>query len=102
LSGLTFTPPTSTSGPSGTLKYKSTSYKLHAAGEPGSSKAVVDAEGRQPTAGPGAADAMAMDGDELRAEGGEEMSGGMRLLVPRIKNGGSLVVGESCNRISAD
>ena len=45
---------------------------------------------------------MAMDGDELRAEGGEEMSGGMRLLVPRVKNGGSLVVGESYKSRNAD
>lgn len=35
-----------------------------------------------------------MDAEELRAEGGEEM-GGMRLLVPKLKDGGSLVVGES-------
>jgi hypothetical protein len=55
---------------------------------------VVDEAGRNPTAGPGAADAMAMDGEELRAEGGEEMGGGMRLLVPKINDGGSLVVGE--------
>lgn len=55
---------------------------------------MVDEEGRQPTAGPGAADAMAMNGEESRAEGGEEMGGGMRLLVPRLKDGGALVVGE--------
>ncbi len=41
---------------------------------------------------------MAMDVDtdeaELRMEGGEEMGGGMRLLVPRLSEGGKLFVGE--------
>jgi hypothetical protein len=35
---------------------------------------------------------MGMSG-KMRAEGGEEMGGGMRLLVPRLKKGGHLVVG---------
>ena len=58
---------------------------------------VVDEEGRQPTAGPGLVDALRMDVDsaeeQLRMEGGEEMGGGMRLLVPRLSHGGKLFVG---------
>ncbi|WVR03544.1 hypothetical protein IAU60_000536 [Kwoniella sp. DSM 27419] len=99
LSGMSVNVPRSkTADVSGTFKYKSTTYTLSAAG---SSKlhpthATVDEEGRQPTAGPGAADAMTLDvdgavDDDYKVEGGEEM-GGMRLLVPRIKQGGNLYV----------
>ncbi|OCF45158.1 hypothetical protein I317_00960 [Kwoniella heveanensis CBS 569] len=80
----------------GSFTYKSTSYTLTPAGSSKRLKAhtVVDEEGRQPTAGPGAADSLTMDaGDEgeLAVEGGEEMEG-MRLLVPRVKQGGKLFV----------
>lgn len=54
--------------------------------------AAVDGEGRQPTAGPGIADAMTMDvdgGKRLKFEGGAEM-GGMKLMIPRMSKGGKL------------
>ncbi|KAK8845527.1 hypothetical protein IAR55_006242 [Kwoniella newhampshirensis] len=77
---------------SGSLKTKHQEYKLTPAGTSKPTHVVVDEEGRQPTAGPGLVDAMAMDVDgknaeTLRVEGGEEMSG-MRLFVPRMNQGG--------------
>lgn len=74
------------SGPSGSLTVKSSSYSLHSAGFPTPATADVDEEGRQPTAGPGLADAMMMEdgGERLRFEGGAEMMGGMTLMVPRV------------------
>ncbi|WVF66116.1 hypothetical protein IAT40_000855 [Kwoniella sp. CBS 6097] len=88
----------------GNFTYKSTSYTLSSAGSSKRTKAhtVVDEEGRQPTAGPGAADSLTMNvsaetgtgagaGEEMGVEGGEEMEG-MRLLVPRVKQGGKLYV----------
>ena len=97
LSSLSLT--TSSKAPSGTLKTKNQSYSLVAAGSSQHTHGVVDEEGRQPTAGPGLVDAMAMDVDPaegvMRVEGGEEMSGAMRLLLPRISAGGKLFVGES-------
>jgi hypothetical protein len=88
----------SSSGPSGTLKLKSSSYTLRSAGNPTTGKADVDEEGRQPTAGPGLADAMTMEddaGERLKFEGGAEMMGGMRLMVPRSKEKGKLFAGKS-------
>jgi hypothetical protein len=83
------------SNPSGSLRLKSQSYKLVPAGSSNPARAEVDEEGRQPTAGPTLADAMAMDVDadegDLRIEGGEEMEG-MRLLVPKVQ-GGKLYIG---------
>lgn len=84
---------------SGSLKVRSDTYSLVPAGHPRRAHAAVDSEGREPLAGAKLADAMAMDVDksesaQLRLEGGEEMLGGMRLLVPRIKAGGKLFVGE--------
>lgn len=89
----------SSSGPSGSLKLKSSSYTLRSAGKPSTAKADVDEEGRQPTAGPGLADAMTMEddgGDRLKFEGGAEMMGGMRLMVPRSREKGRLFAGMSC------
>ena len=84
------------SHPAGTLKTKSQTYELVPAGWGLRTHEVVDEAGRQPTARPGLVDAMAMDIDtgeeQLRIEGGEEMSGGMRLLVPRLSEGGKLFV----------
>ena len=37
---------------------------------------------------------MTMAKDSLRIEGAEEMDGGMRLLVPRLKENGKLLVGK--------
>lgn len=85
-------------GPSGSLTYKHSSYTLRSAGLPKPTKADVDEEGRQPTAGPGIADAMTMDqdgGEKLKFEGGAEMIGGMRLMVPRVKEKGKLFAGKS-------
>jgi hypothetical protein len=83
----------SRAGPSGSLKLKSSSYTLRSAGLPTPLAAAVDAEGRQPTAGPGIADAMTMDedgGEHMKFEGGAEMMGGMKLMVPRVKEKGKL------------
>lgn len=84
------------SGPSGSLTVKSSSYSLHSAGFPTPATADVDEEGRQPTAGPGLADAMMMEdgGERLRFEGGAEMMGGMTLMVPRVEKGGKLYAGK--------
>lgn len=89
------------STPSGSLRLKSQSYKLVPAGSSNPAHAKVDEEGRQPTAGPTLADAMAMDVDadegELRIEGGEEMEG-MRLLVPKVQ-GGKLYIGACASAV---
>ncbi|EIW67912.1 hypothetical protein TREMEDRAFT_63800 [Tremella mesenterica DSM 1558] len=92
LSSLSLSSPTSTRPPSGTLKTKHTTYSLVTAGDIRPSSTAVNAQGRNPTAGPGLAEAMSMDVDgdlekDMRGEGGEEMSGGMRLLVPRASDG---------------
>ncbi|ORY34204.1 hypothetical protein BCR39DRAFT_516743 [Naematelia encephala] len=77
----------------GTLQTRHTPYDLVPAGVSGpASHMAVDAEGRQPTAGPGMVDSMTMQDEVLRREGGEEMGGGMRLLVPRLNAGGKLLV----------
>ncbi|WWC58210.1 uncharacterized protein I303_100746 [Kwoniella dejecticola CBS 10117] len=100
LSSLQLQIPKSTSASSsssvtGSLKTKSTTYTLSTAGTSVHTRAVVDQEGRQPTAGPGAVDSLRMDVDgqdvhsEMKVEGGEEMDG-LRLLVPKIKAGGKL------------
>ncbi|WWD22480.1 hypothetical protein CI109_106973 [Kwoniella shandongensis] len=97
LSALTVSVPRSKEGKvSGSLKTKHQSFKLTPAGSSKPTHTVVDDEGRQPTAGPGLVDAMAMDVDgnepeELRVEGGEEMNG-MKLFVPRLKQGGKYYV----------
>jgi hypothetical protein len=79
--------------PSGSLSTKSHHYTLSSTGTT-RSHAVVDKEGRHPMAGPGAIDAMSMAQDNMRTEGGEEMMGGMRLMVPRSRKQGKLFVGE--------
>lgn len=82
---------------SGSLKTKHQQYNLVVAGEVETPATVVDAEGRNPTANqPGLKDALTMDIDpaeqKLRGEGGEEMRGGMRLLLPKAKAGGRLFI----------
>ncbi|WVQ80259.1 hypothetical protein IAT38_002364 [Cryptococcus sp. DSM 104549] len=98
LSALNVTAPKGSSPVSGSLKTKSQTYSLTAAGSSAPTRAAVDAEGRQPTAGPGLVDAMDMgaggkgeEADLMRVEGGEEMEG-LRLLVPRLKQSGKLFV----------
>ena len=82
------------SGRVGHLKTKHRSYNLVQAGHTSKIRTAVNAEGRDPTAGPSAADVMKMDEEELRREGGEEMQG-MSLLVPRLSKKGKLFVGMS-------
>ena len=86
------------SQPSGSLKIKAHNYQLRPAGLGKRTHEVVTEEGRQPTARAGLVDAMVMDvdagEDQLRTEGGEEMHGGLRLLVPRLKEGGKLFIGK--------
>ncbi|KAK6905306.1 hypothetical protein I204_05253 [Kwoniella mangroviensis CBS 8886] len=97
LSSLQLALPSNTSGPiTGSLKTKSHSYTLSTAGTNIHTKTKVDEQGRQPTSGPGAIDSMRMDVDEstpreMKVEGGEEMDG-LRLLVPKVKEGGKLFV----------
>jgi hypothetical protein len=85
----------------GTLSIKSRTYNLVTAGTTSEIKAAVTSEGRDPTAGPSAADIMRMDVDqlkkdeeELRREGGEEMQG-MTLMLPRVNKKGKLYAGTS-------
>ena len=107
LSGLTVNVSSgsgSSSKVSGGLKTKHRQYSLVSAGEVEAPATVVDAEGRNPTANqPGLKDALAMDIDpaeqKLRGEGGEEMRGGMRLLLPKAKEGGKLFVCASHVRV---
>ncbi|WVQ62598.1 uncharacterized protein L199_000744 [Kwoniella botswanensis] len=97
LSSLQLTLPSNTSGSiTGSLKTKSHPYTLSTAGTNIHTKTKVDEQGRQPTSGPGAIDSMRMDVDqstprEMKVEGGEEMDG-LRLLVPKVKEGGKLFV----------
>lgn len=100
----------SPNGPSGSLVTRSQTYSLRSAGKQPVAHLAVDEEGRQPTAGPGMADAMTMDqggsaAAALRFEGGAEMSDGMRLMVPRLNNGGKLFTGtlaSHCSRASPE
>ncbi|WWC85886.1 uncharacterized protein L201_000753 [Kwoniella dendrophila CBS 6074] len=86
----------------GTLKTKSTEYNLHTVGTDLHTKQIITSEGRLPQQGPGVAvDSMRMEIDggnnnsieerEMKVEGGEEMDG-LRLLLPKIKQGGKLFV----------
>lgn len=93
LSALSIPVPKKDEPLTGNLKTKSQSYILRTAGFTGSSSSSkVDEQGQ------GLVDSLGMgDGqgvDQLAEEGGEEM-GGMRLLVPRVKEHGKLYVGES-------
>ncbi|KAK4688872.1 hypothetical protein P7C73_g1221, partial [Tremellales sp. Uapishka_1] len=93
LSGLSLKAPTKSHPTiSGKLKTKSHTYRLESTSSLPPAHETVDEDGRHPTAGPGMVDAMAMDKDELKMHGGEEMLGGMRLMVPRAKKGGKLFV----------
>lgn len=67
------------------------------AGHTSKTRTAVNSEGRDPTSGPSAVDAMRMDADhldeeDLRREGGEEMQG-MSLMLPRLSKKGKLFVG---------
>lgn len=93
LSALSIPVPKKDEPLTGNLKTKSQSYILRTAGfTRSSSSSKVDEQGQ------GLVDSLGMgDGqgvDQLAEEGGEEM-GGMRLLVPRVKEHGKLYVGES-------
>ncbi|KAL0243839.1 hypothetical protein I308_105101 [Cryptococcus tetragattii IND107] len=90
LSALSIPVPKKDEPLTGNLKTKSQSYILRTAGFTGSSSSSkVDEQGQ------GLVDSLGMgDGqgvDQLAEEGGEEM-GGMRLLVPRVKEHGKLYV----------
>lgn len=93
LSALSIPVPKKDEPLTGNLKTKSQSYILRTAGFTGSSSSSKVGE-----QGQGLVDSLGMgDGqgvDQLAEEGGEEM-GGMRLLVPRVKEHGKLYVGES-------
>lgn len=93
LSALSIPVPKKDEPLTGNLKTKSQSYILRTAGFTGSSSSSKAGE-----QGQGLVDSLGMgDGqgvDQLAEEGGEEM-GGMRLLVPRVKEHGKLYVGES-------
>lgn len=93
LSALSIPVPKKDEPLTGNLKTKSQSYILRTAGFAGSSSS--SKAGDQ---GHGLVDSLGMgDGegvDQLAEEGGEEM-GGLRLLVPRVKEHGKLYVGES-------
>lgn len=74
--------------PSGSLKTKSATYTL--------SSSVASSSNLLPRR---AADSMAIDsehpGNVTRTEGAEEMSGGMRLMVPNLSRGGKWQIGGS-------
>lgn len=93
LSALSIPVPKKDEPLTGNLKTKSQSYILRTAGFTGSSSSSKAGE-----QGQGLVDSLGMgDGegvDQLAEEGGEEM-GGLRLLVPRVKDHGKLLVGES-------
>ncbi|WWC66779.1 uncharacterized protein I206_100684 [Kwoniella pini CBS 10737] len=86
-------PKSNSSSITGSLKTKNSNYTLSSAGTSLHTKTVIDEEGRQPTAGPSAMDSLRMDIDErdineeMKVEGGEEMDG-LKLLVPKFKEGG--------------
>ncbi|XAO26606.1 hypothetical protein I312_105444 [Cryptococcus bacillisporus CA1280] len=90
LSALSIPVPKKDEPLTGNLKTKSQSYILRTAGFTGSSSSSKVGE-----QGQGLVDSLGMsDGqgvDQLAEEGGEEM-GGMRLLVPRVKEHGKLYV----------
>jgi len=89
--------PSSSSSTLGTLQTRSKTYNLVTAGQTHRVRQAVNAEGRNPTSGPSAADVMRMDvdkldEDDLRREGGEEMEG-MSLMLPRVSKKGKLYAG---------
>lgn len=90
LSALSIPVPKKDEPLTGNLKTKSQSYILRTAGFTGSSSSSKAGE-----QGQGLVDSLGMgDGegvDQLAEEGGEEM-GGLRLLVPRVKEHGKLLV----------